>query len=154
MPQPHTGEPYEFYIALTDFEDPSKFVSPTPFDAGDFKISKGGGALANLSTTPVVSPAGSFNVKVNLSQTEMTGSDKVSIIGKDVADNQWKDIFIFIDIPTGNSEKATELLLGDFEVTKTRSITRKAGTSTIIRDKDVSGSRLSVNDTIRTTEHI
>lgn len=154
MPQPHKGEAYEFYLALTDFEDPSKFVSPTPFDAADFKISKGGGSLANLSITPVVSPAGSFNVKINLSQVEMTGSDKVSIIGKDVSGDEWKDIFVFIDIPDGNSEKATELLLGDMEVTKTRSITRKAGTSTIIRDKDVSGSRLSVSDTIRTTEHL
>ena len=77
MPQPHKGEAYEFYIALTDFKDPSKFVSPTPFDAADFKISKAGGAEANLSTTPVVSPAGSFNVKVNLSAVEMTGADKV-----------------------------------------------------------------------------
>ena len=54
----------------------------------------------------------------------------------------------------GNSEAIMDLLLGDFEVTKTRSITRKAGTAIIIRDKDVSGSRLSVNDVIRTTEHI
>ena len=154
MPQPHKGEAYEFYIALTDFKDPSKFVSPSAFDAGDFEISKAGGALANLSTTPVVSPAGSFNVKVNLSQVEMTGADKVSVIGKDVSGQEWKDIFVFIDIPDGNSEKATELLLGDFEVTKTRSITKRAGTAVIIRDKDVSGSRLSVNDTIRTTEHI
>jgi len=154
MPQPHKGEAYEFYIALTDFEDPSKFVSPSPFASDDFKISKGGGALANLATTPVVSPVGSFNVKVNLSAVEMSGADKVSIIGKDVSGNEWKDIFTFIDIPDGNSEKATELLLGDMEVTKTRSITRKAGTAIIIRDKDVSGSRLSLNDVIRTTEHI
>jgi len=154
MPQPHQGEAYEFYVALTEVDDPSLFVEDPTIVLGDFKISKAGGAEANLTTTPVVTPVGSFNVKVNLSAVEMTGADKVSILGKDAAGEQWRDIFVFIDIPIGNHEKATELLLGDMEVTKTRSITRRAGTAVIIRDKDVSGSRLDVTDTIRTTEHI
>lgn len=152
MAQPHKGEAYEFYIALTDFEDPSKFVSPTPFDAADFKISKAGGTLANLATIPVVSPASSFNVKVNLSQVEMTGADKVSIIGKDVSGDEWKDIFIFIDIPDGNAEKSTEILLGDHVESRDRLIINKQGTTIPVLDKSITGSLLSPNVTVRTLD--
>jgi len=154
MAEPHKGEAYTFPpIALTDFLDPSKFTTaPIIIDDGDFRITKDHGALANLATKPTNEPAGSPYIKISLSAVEMN-ADKIGILGIS-QQNRWKDISLPLDVPDGNAEKATELLLGDMEVTKTRSITRKAGTATIIRDKDVSGSRLSVNDTIRTTEHI
>jgi len=152
MPQPHKGEAYEFYIALTDFLDPSKLkVAPT-IVSGDFKISKAGGGLNNLANTPVVSPGASVNVKVNLSVAEMTGADKVSIVGKDVSGENWKDIFMFIDIPDGNAEKATEILLGDHIETSTSLRVNKQGTTTAVLDKTITGSLLTPNVTITTLD--
>jgi len=153
MPQPHKGEAYEFYIALTDFLDPSKLKVAPSISLGDFKISKAGGGLSNLGTTPVVSPGSSVNVKVNLSVAEMTGADKVSIIGKDASGDDWKDIFMFIDIPDGNAEKATEILLGDHIETNNRLIINKKGTAIAVLDKDITGSLLPSSVTVRTLDH-
>jgi len=153
MPQPQKGVAYEFFISLTDIFDPVFFINNPTIGATDFKVSIDGGAFANLTTLPVVTPALSNVVKVSLSAIEMLG-DKIVVIGKDVLGDQWGDIMVFIDVEEGTTQTVLDLLDGDFEVTKTRSITRKKGTATIIRDKDVSGSRLSLNDTIRTTEHI
>jgi len=151
MAEPHKGIAFEFGVFLTDFQDPSKF-NPAPVIAqGDVQISKDFGSYTNLGTTPTVIDEG--RVKVNLSALEMT-AENVSVLFRDQSGDSWKDQAREFSLGQGNSEAIMDLLLGDFEVTKTRSITRKAGTSTIIRDKDVSGSRLSVNDTIRTTEHI
>lgn len=154
MAEPHKGEAYDVpAFSLTDFKDPSKFVNNPTIVAGDFKISKDYGSLANLQTVPQELPAGSGLIKVSLTALEMT-ADKITIRARDQAGEQWKDLNIPIDIPDGNAEKATELLLGDMEVTQTRSITKRAGTGTIIRDKDVSGSSLGPDDVIRTTEPI
>ncbi len=152
MPQPHKGEAYEFYIALTDFKDPSKFKVDPVIATGDFKISKGGGALANLATTPVVSPAGSFNVKVNLSAVEMTGTDKVSILARDVAGENWKDKLIFIDIPDGNAEKSMAILLGNHTETRESLIIRDHITDEILLNKRITGSLLSETVTLRTED--
>jgi len=151
MAEPHKGIAFEYGVFLTDFQDPSKF-NPAPVIAlGDVQISKDFGSYTNLGTTPTVIDEG--RVKVTLSALEMT-ADNVSVLFRDQSGDSWKDQEREFSLGQGNSEAIMDLLLGDFEVTKTRSITRKAGTATIIRDKDVSGSRLSVNDTIRTTEHI
>lgn len=153
MPQPQKGVAYEFFVSLTDIFDPLFFITNPTIAAGDFKVSVDGGALANLTTLPVVTPALSSVVKVNLSAIEMFG-DKIVVTAKDVVGDQWGDIMAFLDVEEGTTQSVLDLLDGDFEVTKFRSITRKKGTAIILRDKDVSGSRLSVNDTIRTTEHI
>ncbi len=151
MAEPHKGIAFEFGVFLTDFQDPSKFNPAPVIAAGDVQISKDFGSYTNLGTVPTVIDEG--RVKVVLSALEMT-ADNVSVLFRDQSGDSWKDQEREFSLGEGTSEKIMDLLLGDSEVTQTRSITRKAGTATIIRDKDVSGSRLSVNDTIRTTEHI
>ncbi len=153
MPQPQKGIAYDFFVSLTDVFDPLFFITNPTIAAGDFKVSVDEGALVNLTTLPVVTPALSNVVKVSLSAIEMNG-DKIVVAAKDVVGDQWGDIMAFLDVEEGTVQTVLDLLDGDFEVTKFRSITRKKGTAIILRDKDVSGSRLSVNDTIRTTEHI
>lgn len=66
--------------------------------AGDFKVSKDGGALANLTTLPSVEPAGSVLVTISLSATEMN-ADKVSVVWIDqTSPKEWADGMI--SIPT------------------------------------------------------
>jgi hypothetical protein len=85
---PKRGVELIFYIALRSQADIKIFqVNPT-IAAGDFTISKDGGAFANLTTLPTVTPAGGVSVKITLSATEMT-SDNVFLNCTDNAGAQW-----------------------------------------------------------------
>jgi len=95
MPDPRRGVAWEFIISLVDTANrPSFRVNPT-IAAGDFKISKDYGTLANVGTLPVVAPAGGVGVRFQLSATEMT-ADYIQIIGIDVAGNEWDNVFIYL----------------------------------------------------------
>lgn len=63
--------------------------------AGDVTISKDGGAFANLTTLPVVTPAAGRAVKVTVSATEMT-ADNVVVIFSDASGAEWDDLLISI----------------------------------------------------------
>ncbi|MCP5096197.1 MAG: hypothetical protein GY943_11640, partial [Chloroflexi bacterium] len=61
--------------------------------AGDVQVSTDGGALGNLGTLPVVTPAGSKMVKVTLSAAEMDG-DNATVVFSDAAGDQWCDLVV------------------------------------------------------------
>ena len=95
---PVKGEDFVLYVALQDAADSRSFRAGPTLAAGDFQISKDGGALANLATLPVVEPAGSVIVKIALSTAEMT-ADNVVIVGIDqTATKEWADFAL--SIPT------------------------------------------------------
>lgn len=95
---PNRGEDLVIYVALQSASNPTNFQSSATIAAGDFKVSKDGGALTNLTTLPSVEPAASVMVKITLSATEMT-ADNVTIVGIDqTATKEWADICI--NIPT------------------------------------------------------
>lgn len=95
---PTKNEDFIIYIALQDMNNPESFKANPTIASGDFKVSKDGGALANLSTLPSVEPASSIWVKITLSNTEMN-ADNVSIQGIDqTAPKEWSDWAI--SIPT------------------------------------------------------
>ena len=95
---PVRGEDFVLYVALVDAADPKSFKANPTIAAGDWKVSKDGGALANLTTLPVVEPASSIWVKIALSATEMT-ADSVAIQGIDqTATKEWADFAL--SIPT------------------------------------------------------
>ena len=81
------------YISLVDQSDTKKMKSNPTIASGDFKVSKDGGALANLTTLPSVTPASSVMVKIDLSATEMT-ADNVTVVCIDAAGAEWCD-FVF-----------------------------------------------------------
>ena len=151
MATPHKGIPYQFYTPLVAQDDPTTFqVNPT-IAAGDFKVSKDGGALVNLSTLPTVAPAGSRLVQIDLSASEMD-ADKVVVQGLDVAGDEWQQLEAYIDVPTGSVETLTEIQEGDRIESSTRLIINKAGTTDPLIDKEITGSLLTPNVTIRTTD--
>ena len=151
MTEPVKGQPYEFFIALTDIFDPQFFVVNPMIATGDFKVSKDGGTLVNLATVPSVMPDGSSAVKINLSAAEMS-ADSVVMEGKDVAGDQWGDVFAFIDAPAGSSETVLDLLEGDKRETNISQKVFKKGTATLLLDKTISGSLLESDITIETLE--
>ena len=151
MAEPHKGIAFEFGVFLTDFQDPSKF-NPTPvIAAGDVQISKDFGSYTNVGTIPTVIDEG--RVKVTLSALEMT-ADNVSVLFRDQSADSWKDQEREFSLREGNSEKIMDFLRADWTVNENRSIARVEGTATIILDKDVSGSGMGPNRTVRTTPHI
>ena len=79
------------YISLVDQPDTKKMKSNPTIASGDFKVSKDGGALANLTTLPSVTPASSVMVKIDLSATEMT-ADNVTVVCIDAAGAEWCDL--------------------------------------------------------------
>lgn len=89
------GKEYTVYHSLVSQANTKLFqVNPT-LAAGDVKISKDGGAEANLATLPVVAPSGSRNVKLIVSAVEMQ-ADNVKINYVDAAGAEWCDREIII----------------------------------------------------------
>lgn len=93
-------------------------VAPT-LAAGDVKVSTDGGAFANLTTLPVVTPASGRAVKVDLSAAEMNG-DNIVLQFVDAAGAEWCDLLLNLqtttrqidDIPTA-TDAADALLKRD-----------------------------------------
>lgn len=107
MATPKKNVAYQFYTTLVAAADPNTFqVNPT-IATGDFKVSKDGGALANLATLPSVAPAGSRMVKIDLSADEMN-ADKVMVQGVDAAGGEWQEMAVFIDVPVTNLESIAD----------------------------------------------
>jgi hypothetical protein len=93
MPEPQRGRVYDFTLSLVSTATGQLLAAP-PLAAGDFRVSKDHGAMANLATLPTVAPAGSALVRVQLSATEMT-ADQVDVYAHD-PDGVWEDVAIQI----------------------------------------------------------
>lgn len=92
---PKRGVEYITYVSLVSQADAKLLQSNPTLAAGDVKISKDGGAFANLNTLPTVTPASGKGVKVTLSATEMT-ADNVLVIFSDAAGAEWCDLSLNI----------------------------------------------------------
>jgi len=150
MAEPHKGIAFEYGVFLTDFQDPSKFNPAPVISVGDVQISKDFGSYANLGTLPTVIDEG--RVKVTLSALEMT-AENVSVLFKDQSGDSWKDQEREFSLGEGNSEKIMEILTGDHIEGRDRLIVNKRGTTIPLIDKDITGSLLSPNVTVRTLDH-
>ena len=92
---PKRATEYIFYVMLRSQADTKLFQANPTLAAGDVKVSKDGGAFANLGTLPAVTPAGGRAVKVTLSAAEMT-ADNVVVQFVDAAGAEWCDLAISI----------------------------------------------------------
>ncbi len=95
---PKKNEDFVLYVALSDMATAGSLKSNPTIAAGDFKISKDGGAFANLTTLPAVTPASGIGVNITLSSTEMN-CDNVFVYWVDqTSPKEWADGWI--SIPT------------------------------------------------------
>lgn len=95
---PKRGEDFQIQVALEDYANPGNIKTTPTLAAGDVKVSKDGGALANLNTLPSESPASSGLVTLLLSATEMT-ADMVTVRFVDqTSPKEWSDFVL--SIPT------------------------------------------------------
>lgn len=97
---PVKGEDFQIQVALEDYANPGNFKSNPTLAAGDVKVTKDGGATANINTLPTVSPASSVFVTLLLSSTEMN-ADMVSVSFIDqTSPKEWADFVISIPTST------------------------------------------------------
>lgn len=92
---PKKNVEFIFYMGLVSQANTKIFQATPTLATGDFKVSKDGAALTNLTTLPVVTPAGGKMVKVTLSLNEMN-ADNVTLVASDAAGNEWADKIINI----------------------------------------------------------
>jgi hypothetical protein len=81
------------YVSLVSQANTKAMQSNPTIAAGDFKVSIDGGALNNLATLPVVTPAASKLVKIDLSAAEMNG-DNITLVCSDATGAEWCDLVI------------------------------------------------------------
>jgi hypothetical protein len=86
---------FTFYTSLVSQGAPGSFQGNPTLATGDVKVSKDGGAFANLATLPAVTPASSKAIKVQLSATEMN-ADEVVVLFSDAAGAEWCDKLVTI----------------------------------------------------------
>lgn len=97
---PVKGEDFQIQVALEDYANPGNFKSNPTLAAGDVKVTKDGGATANINTLPTVSPASSVFVTLLLSSTEMN-ADMVSVSFIDqTSPKEWSDFVLSIPTTT------------------------------------------------------
>jgi hypothetical protein len=90
---PKRGVALELWVGLASQADTKLLQANPTLAAGDVKVSKDGGALANLATLPTVTPAAGKIVKVSLSAAEMT-ADNVTVVFSDAAGAEWCDLVL------------------------------------------------------------
>ncbi len=151
MPRPVFNKAYSFYVSLADALDPSTFKANPTIAAGDFQISIDGSTFANLTNLPTVDPTGSITVLVSLTADEMNG-EKVNVQAIDAAGDEWQDLLMSIDVPTASTETINDIQEGDRIEDSVSLVINKKGTTTPVLDKTITGSLLSSNATISTTE--
>lgn len=91
---PKKNAAYIFYSSLIDTSNRPDFKDTPTLAAGDFKVSKDGGALANLATLPTNTPGGVM-LKFSLSADEMNADD-ITVVCIDAAGAEWDDLLINI----------------------------------------------------------
>ena len=150
MAEPVKGVAYSFPVELDSVLSSGFQVNPT-IAAGDFQISKDGGAFANLANLPVVSPAAGVQVLVSLTGAERDAG-VINIIAKDQAGDEWNDLGVFFDIPVGTTESIQDILEGDHVETSSNLVINKKNTTTALVSKKITGSLFTPGLTISTLD--
>lgn len=93
---PTKNEDFVLRVPMFDYASPGNYKTSPTIAAGDFMVSKDGGAFANCTNLPTVEPASSEFIEVILTSTEMD-ADGVVVRWKDqTAPKEWADGSIYI----------------------------------------------------------
>lgn len=99
---PIRGSSFTFYISLVSQADTDIFKTTVTLAAGDVKVSKDGGAFANVATLPTeIGTSGVLSCP--LSSAEMT-ADIITVKFCDAAGDEWQDAFIEIRTVTDQQD--------------------------------------------------
>ena len=88
---PVKNEDFVFRIAVEDYANPGNFKASATIAAGDFQVSKDGGAFANCTNLPAVEPAASRWIEIILTSTEMNADNVVVQWVDQTSPKEWAD---------------------------------------------------------------
>lgn len=140
------------YIGLVSQADTKTFKANPTIAVGDFKVVTDDGSLANLTTLPTVSPAGSKRVKITLSAAEQNG-DNITVIASDAAGAEWCDAIIHIqtsakqidDLPSNTQMEARTIAAADYAtVGSAMALANNAITTLSIEDGAITSDKFTV----------
>lgn len=94
---PTKNEDFEIGVSLPDMSNPGSYKANPTLAAGDVKITKDGGALANVATLPTVTPAGGIRVRLQLSATEMNADQVFVQFIDQTSPKEWGDVTLIIN---------------------------------------------------------
>jgi hypothetical protein len=98
---PKKGEDFLIYMSVQDLSADGSFRFNPTLSSADFKVSKDGGALAALTSTPTVEPTTGPFIRLWLSSAEMA-ADNVTVYAIDqTTPKEWADFVL--SIPTASS---------------------------------------------------
>ncbi len=122
-----SGRPHTFTVSLFAQAGGELLTDPT-LGRADVRLSTDGGALAQLTNTPIVHPADSGIIEVNLTADEV-GDGHFTVIFNDAIGNEWQQLTyhetvqpssdgmsaapLTVSIPDGNTEPFTITLVED-----------------------------------------
>lgn len=105
---PKRGTAWVGYTALVSQADTKLLQANPTLAAGDVKISKDGGAFANLATLPDAEPDAGAAVRIQLSAAEMT-ADNIVILFVDAAGAEWCSQCITLQTSAGTIDEQDEV---------------------------------------------
>lgn len=116
---------HTFAVGLVSQANAALLQAAPTLAAGDVKVSIDGGAFANLTNLPTVTPAAGKRVEVVLTAAEMNG-DVITVLFSDAAGAEWNDLQAVIstvsqtidDLDTG-VEIAAAILAAIYEGSET-----------------------------------
>jgi len=107
------GQPHTFSTVLRLANSANVAQNPQ-FASGDVKISKDGGAFANLATLPTVTPAGGTNVRVEvkLSATEAQAKEVLIAFVDQTDPKEWDDQVLILSMMDARDGKISYQMKG------------------------------------------
>lgn len=88
---PRKNQAFVTYITLRDANDNLSLKANPTIAAGDFKISKDGGAFSNFTNLPTVTPSGGVGVQISLTATEMNADQVLFTWIDQTSTKEWAD---------------------------------------------------------------
>lgn len=109
---PIKGQAYTFVLHLVEAGTSNFKANPT-LAAGDFKVSTDFSVRANLATLPTVSPAGSIDVRVDLSAAEMGGNIVILEAKDQTSPAEWATVAVQIETDSAAEARPKGVVVSD-----------------------------------------
>lgn len=93
---PKKNAAFIIYVGVLDYLTSGRLKANPTLAAGDAQVSIDGGAFANLTTLPTVTPALGRGVKISLSAAEMNGDNITVVLSDQTSPPEWCDVILNI----------------------------------------------------------
>lgn len=152
---PKKNTAFVLSVGLVDQSNTKVLKANPTLATGDFKVSIDGGAFANLTSLPTVTPAAGTSVQISLTAAEMNG-DNIVVTAIDAAGAEWCDLLVSIQT---TARQIDDLAYPTYQLPETASTDGTAATLQqaiymilqFLTERSVSGTTMTVKKVDGTT---